>query len=105
MDSAARSAEFEALVGPWVQEMYRAAAAIVGRDDATDVTQEALLDAWQGFHRLRDRTKVRPWLHAIVANRARKWLRSARSRPRRIDANVPTDWAGAKSVPDVAIDI
>jgi RNA polymerase sigma-70 factor (ECF subfamily) len=76
--------------------MYRAAAAIVGRDEAEDVTQDALLDAWRGFGKLRDRTRVRPWLHSIVANRSRKYLRGARSRPRLIempahmDLTVPT---------------
>lgn len=73
---------FEGLVAPWVDEMYRAAAAIVGEADARDVTQEALLDAWRGFARLRDPQRVRPWLHAIVANRSRKYLRARRSRPR-----------------------
>ena len=73
---------FEGLVAPWVNEMYRAAAAIVGEADARDVTQEALLDAWRGFARLRDPERVRPWLHAIVANRSRKHLRARRSRPR-----------------------
>jgi RNA polymerase sigma-70 factor (ECF subfamily) len=84
----ARSADFEALVGPWVEEMYRAAAAIVGPGDAADVTQEALLDAWRGFARLRDRTRVRPWLHAIVANRASKQIRASRSRPRLIAVEI-----------------
>jgi RNA polymerase sigma-70 factor (ECF subfamily) len=75
-------ASFEALVRPWVDEMYRAAAAIVGETDARDVSQDALVDAWRGFARLRDRELVRPWLHAIVANRSRKHLRARRSRPR-----------------------
>ena len=81
-DAPSVAATFEALVGPWVNEMYRAAAAIVGEADARDVTQEALLDAWRGMARLRDPERVRPWLHAIVANRSRKHLRARRSRPR-----------------------
>ena len=81
-DAAGVAATFEDLVGPWVNEMYRAAAAIVGEADARDVTQEALVDAWRGIDRLRDPARVRPWLHAIVANRGRKHLRSRRSRPR-----------------------
>jgi RNA polymerase sigma-70 factor (ECF subfamily) len=78
---------FEGLVGPWVNEMYRAAAAIVGEADARDVTQESLLDAWRGLARLRDRERVRPWLHAIVANRSRKYLRARRSRPQFISVS------------------
>ena len=81
-DAPTVGASFEALVGPCVDEMYRAAAAIVGEADARDVTQEALVDAWRGFARLRDPERVRPWLHAIVANRSRKHLRARRSRPR-----------------------
>ena len=88
-DAPAVGATFEGLVGPWVDEMYRAAAAIVGEADARDVTQEALLDAWRGFARLRDPDRVRPWLHAIVANRSRKHLRARRSRPRFISV---TTW-------------
>lgn len=81
-DAPSGGATFEVLVSPWVDEMYRAAAAIVGEADARDVTQDALLDAWRGFGRLRDPERVRPWLHAVVANRSRKHLRARRSRPR-----------------------
>lgn len=81
-NAAGVAVSFEALVGPWVDEMYRAAAAIVGESDARDVTQEALLDAWRGYARFRDPERVRAWLHAIVANRSRKHLRARRSRPR-----------------------
>jgi RNA polymerase sigma-70 factor (ECF subfamily) len=88
-DAPTVAASFEALVGPWVDEMYRAAAAIVGETDARDVTQDALADAWRGFARLRDRERVRPWLHAIVANRSRKHLRARRSRPRLVSV---TSW-------------
>lgn len=80
-DTPSVAQTFEALVGPWVDELYRAAAAIVGEADARDVTQDSLVDAWRGFARLRDRGRLRPWLHAIVANRSRKHLRARRSRP------------------------
>src|SRR5215218_10035751 len=80
---------FEALVGPWVDEMYRAAAAIVGESEARDVTQDALVDAWRGYSNLRDPQRARPWLHAIVANRCRKHLRATRSRPRLVAVEVP----------------
>jgi RNA polymerase sigma-70 factor (ECF subfamily) len=88
MSAAVDPAEFEALVGPWLDEMYRAAAAIVGRAEAADVTQDALLDAWRGLQRLRDPARIRPWLHAIVANRSRKQIRSWHSRPRLVDLSV-----------------
>jgi len=86
--AAVDPADFEAFVGPWVDEMFRAAAAIVGQAEAADVTQDALLDAWRGLPRLRDPTRIRPWLHAIVANRSRKQIRAWRSRPRLVDVSV-----------------
>jgi RNA polymerase sigma-70 factor (ECF subfamily) len=98
--SAAESGDFETLVGPWVEEMYRIAAAIVGSAEAGDVTQDALLDAWRGLARLRDRERVRPWLHAIVANRSLKQIRAWRSRPRTI--NVEPIGRPNEMVPDVA---
>jgi RNA polymerase sigma-70 factor (ECF subfamily) len=85
--------------------MYRAAAAIVGANEAEEVTQDALLDAWRGFGRLRDQTRVRPWLHAIVANRARKHIRAARSRPRLIAVVQETQPDLSRSSPDHAIQI
>jgi RNA polymerase sigma-70 factor (ECF subfamily) len=86
-DTPSPAQTFETLVGPWAAEMYRAAAAIVGEAEARDVTQEALIDAWRGFGKLRDRERVRPWLHAIIANRSRKHLRARRSRPRFISVS------------------
>src|SRR6188472_1514616 len=100
--SKVRSEEFEALVGPWVNEMYRAAAAIVGVDDAADVTQEALADAWRGLDRLRDHSKARAWLRAIVVNRARKQIRAAQSRPRLIAVAGPADFESARIGTDPA---
>lgn len=97
--AGAATPEFEALVGPWVAEMYRLAAAIVGIDGAEDVTQEALVDAWRGVARLRDQTKVRAWLQSIVVNRASKHLRARRSRPRLISVAVQDSHEGATADP------
>jgi RNA polymerase sigma-70 factor (ECF subfamily) len=81
--------------------MYRLAAAICGTDDADDVTQEALVDAWRGLDRLRDETRVRPWLHAIVANRARKHLRFRRFRPQTVEAT--REPASADGDPSISV--
>jgi RNA polymerase sigma factor (sigma-70 family) len=91
------SLDFEALVGPYVEEMYRLAAAIVGTDDARDVTQDALVAAWRGFARLRDRASVRAWLHAILVNHSRNALRTRSRRPRviRIDDSRDVDRLGS----------
>jgi RNA polymerase sigma-70 factor (ECF subfamily) len=95
--SGASTADFELLIGPWVNEMYRLAAAIVGVDGAEDVVQDSLVDAWRGLHRLRDRGSARSWLHAIVVNRASKHLRSARSRPRTIRVETFDDQPGGQA--------
>src|SRR6266545_409495 len=90
--AAVASAEFEALVEPWVAEMYRLAAAVVGVESAEDVTQDALVDAWRGLRPLRDPSRVRPWLHSIVVHRASKHLRALRSRPRLIAVQPDEVW-------------
>jgi RNA polymerase sigma-70 factor (ECF subfamily) len=93
----AASHEFEALVQPWVEEMHRLAATIVGLHDARDVTQDALITAWTRLGSLRRRDDPRPWLHAIVVNQSRQFLRTQRRRPRWVDIveTGVTDRAGA----------
>ena len=81
--------DFEALVTPHLKEMYRLALAIVGPDDAADVTQDALVAAWRGIGGLRDETRARFWLHSIVVNRARDVIRQRGRRPRWIHAVDP----------------
>ena len=83
---AARVAErdFEALVGPLVEPGLRLAYSMLGdRAEAEDATQEAITKAWRNLARLRDRTQVRPWFLAIVANQCRnvrrtRWFRTVR---------------------------
>ena len=75
---------FELTVAPHVDEMYRLAAAIVGVDDARDVTQDALVAAWRAADRLAGVENVRAWLHTIVVNQARNTLRTRSRRPRTI---------------------
>jgi RNA polymerase sigma-70 factor, ECF subfamily len=94
------SREFELLVGPWLEEMYRVAAAIVGADDARDVTQDALLAAWRGLDSLRRRDQPRPWLHAIVVNACRQHLRRQRRWPRLIEPRDPAVAERAAWTPD-----
>lgn len=81
--------------------MYRLAAAICGAGDAEDVTQDALLDAWRGLDRLRDETRVRPWLHAIVANRARKHFRFSQFRPRTVE--IGAEQTSAEDDPSMSV--
>lgn len=74
-------AAFEQLVERWMPEVYRLAVAIVGPDDARDVTQDALVAAWRELPTLREAARFDSWLRSIVLNRARNALRSRRRRP------------------------
>ena len=73
---------FEMLVAQHASETYRLAAAIVGIDDAADVTQESFVAAWQELPKLRDANAFGPWLRRICVNRSRNWLRKRGRRPR-----------------------
>ena len=67
---------FEALVEPHLAHLYRLAAAMVGPDDARDVTQETLVSAWREIRRLKRRDRLEAWLRSILMNRARNLLRT-----------------------------
>lgn len=49
-------------------------------EDAEDILQETLLDAWAGISRLRDPGKFRAWLLQIARNRCRDFHRSTQRR-------------------------
>jgi RNA polymerase sigma factor (sigma-70 family) len=69
--------------------------AVLGaHDDATDATQEALIDAWCDLGSLRDPTRFPGWLRSIVQNRCRDMLRRA---SRRMSSHAPP-----ASVPEAA---
>jgi DNA-directed RNA polymerase specialized sigma24 family protein len=61
------------LVLPLVPVLLRVAAAFVGRDNAEDAVQEAIVSAWQHWSDLRDTAAVRPCLIQITANVCRQW--------------------------------
>ncbi len=52
------------------------AARVVGRDQAPDLAQEALLAAYLSLDRLRDPARFRSWLYGIVLNVCRNALRA-----------------------------
>ena len=74
-------AAFEQLVEPHLTPLYRLAAAMVGPEEARDVTQETLVNAWRELHRLHRAEKLEAWLRSILMNRARNVLRTRRRRP------------------------
>jgi RNA polymerase sigma-70 factor (ECF subfamily) len=83
----------------WVRQRmpdsYRVAVAIL-RDEAAakDVVQDAVLRAWVAWPRLRDRSRLDPWLERIIVNccrdRLRKEARNSRAiRALRLDGHDP----------------
>jgi RNA polymerase sigma-70 factor (ECF subfamily) len=76
--------EFESLIGPLVESGLRLAYSMLGdRAEAEDATQDAITRAWRAEARLRDRSLVRPWFLAIVANQCRnvrrtRWFKTMR---------------------------
>lgn len=77
--------DFESMASDRLGDSVRLATAIVGPDDAPDVVQDALLEAWRHISRLRDPAAFDPWLRSIVINRCRNVLRTRDRRVRTID--------------------
>lgn len=73
---------------------WRLAAAGRGgcHQDAEDLLQEALTQAWRQFGQLRDAGQFKAWLLAIVRTRYLNRLRTARRRPQ-ADGELPADLA------------
>ncbi|GIW71081.1 MAG: ECF RNA polymerase sigma factor SigR [Planctomycetota bacterium] len=63
-----RRAEFEELVLPHLDAMYRVAVRLGGRERAEDAVQEAVLRAWRYYATFQQGAEVRPWLFAILRN-------------------------------------
>jgi RNA polymerase sigma-70 factor (ECF subfamily) len=73
--------EREALLVEAAPLAFRVAFAVLRhRQDAEDVAQEALAQAWSRFHTLRDRDRLRAWLARIAWRRALDRRRGDRRR-------------------------
>lgn len=72
---------FERLVEPQLPRLYRLATAMVGADEARDVTQETLVNAWRELRRLERADRLDSWLRSILMNRARNVLRARKRHP------------------------
>ena len=72
---------FEELVAPQVPALYRLALAMVGPEEARDVTQDTLVSAWRELRQLKRADRVDAWLRSILLNRARNVLRTRRRHP------------------------
>ena len=63
-------AVFEQLVARYQRHMYRVAYRLTGNhDDAQDLVQDALFEAFRNFHRFERGTRFDRWLYRIMTNR------------------------------------
>ncbi|MGH2435816.1 MAG: RNA polymerase sigma factor [bacterium] len=75
-----RSNEFDAVVGPHLDYLYALAVRLCGsRAAAEDIVQDALLRAFRGVTKLRDRERARFWLTRILTTAFYDRLRTARA--------------------------
>jgi RNA polymerase sigma-70 factor (ECF subfamily) len=66
---AGRKAEFERLLRPQVDALYRTALRMTGQDAAAqDLLQEASLNAWRGFGNFEAGSNFRAWIFRILTN-------------------------------------
>ena len=91
--AAARGGDDDAF-GTLVDRHYARTRALVRSllrdpDEAADVTQEAVLQAFLGLEHLRDPARFGAWLYGIAANLARMRLRRARRRAAFVDGARP----------------
>ncbi len=73
-------AAFEELVRKYRQPLTASAYQIIGSvEDAQDLAQETLLDGYRRLPALRDGSKLRGWLYAILRNKCFRYLEVHRS--------------------------
>jgi len=84
LDQAALKREFEGCLAECGTLAFRVARSVVNSaSDAEDVAQDAILQAYRRFERLRDPSKFRAWLVRITFRRALDHTRASRPREQR----------------------
>jgi RNA polymerase sigma-70 factor (ECF subfamily) len=79
---------FDELLGRYRPAVVRTAQSVVGRQDAEDIAQEAMLLAFKALPSIEYPGRFAAWLMVITRNRARRFLRRLR---RRRDQQVDLD--------------
>jgi len=88
-EAAVREAQFETMVHPHLDYLYAMAVRLCGnRATAEDLVQDALLRAFRGFSRLRNRERPRLWLTKVLTSSFHDRLRRER---RAVAAGVEVD--------------
>jgi RNA polymerase sigma-70 factor, ECF subfamily len=82
MSLSGNRAALDELFGPCIPKLRRTADRMFGNfADSEDAVQDALLSAYVHLGRFQGRAKFSSWLHSIVINVGRTYLRKRRSRP------------------------
>jgi RNA polymerase sigma factor (sigma-70 family) len=94
-------AAFALIVAQHNADMERVAYTVAGDTElAHEAVAAAWSRAWRGLGRLRDASKLRPWLVSIAANEARQLLR-AQGRRRVIEIRAASDEQSRTSPPGI----
>jgi RNA polymerase sigma-70 factor (ECF subfamily) len=81
--------------------IHRLAIAIVGPDEAGDVTQDVLVHAWQRRGQLQDPAAEAAWLRRIVVNRCLDHHRAANRRIRTISMTIAESDMRERTAPEL----
>lgn len=94
-----RRREFEGLARRHYVDIFRAAYRLTGdRDEAADLTQEAMVRAYLGFHQFEPGTNFRAWMLRILANTHVSRFRHRQRRPETVGWEAVTDSSGRETL-------
>lgn len=101
--SGDRSA-FGKLVSRYQMRSYQLACRIISNPlDASDITQEAFVKAYQNLWQLKDRDKFLHWFFQIVKNQCINWIHKHQRKPITVEDELVSDRLHLPSAPDAVL--
>lgn len=101
----ARESNFERLVTPWRDDLYRYVFWLCRDPDlADDVVQETMLRAFKSLEKLEDEAAIKPWLLTIARREHARVYERKRLDSSDIDALSPADAAFIATADDTEVD-
>ena len=95
--------EFEELVRPHVDALYRTALRMTGQGAAAeDLVQDCFLKAWKNLHRFERGTNFKAWIFTILTNAYINEYRRKSRAPARVTDFAEVEPAGAEEVPQLS---
>ncbi len=96
---ASRRREFERLARAHYRDLFRAAYRLTcDREEAADLTQEALVKAYVAFHQFEPNSNFRAWMLRILANTHISRYRKVQRRPQTQSWDATTDGVGRETL-------